>query len=151
MNFDDPVSPILTVRRAVAKSDRVRHVPLNETALETLKGWREQTTSKQYVFVNPRTGGPFGHVNTAWRAILKTAKIHDFTWHSLRHSFASRLVLRGIDLYTIKELLGHASIQQTEVYSHISPAQTRAAVAALDTPQTTIFVPFSADAQRRSP
>jgi len=56
------------------------------------------------------------------------AKIRDFSWHCLRHTFASRLVMAGVDLRTVQELLGHKSIAMTVRYSHLSPAHTLAAV-----------------------
>ena len=53
-------------------------------------------------------------------------------FHSLRHSFASNLVQKGVSLYTIKELLGHSSISTTEIYSHLNMDSLRAAVKKLD-------------------
>jgi len=54
-------------------------------------------------------------------------------FHSLRHSFASNLVQKGVSLYTVKELLGHASISTTEIYSHLNMDSLREAVEKLDT------------------
>lgn len=53
-------------------------------------------------------------------------------FHSLRHSFASNLVQKGVPLYTIKELLGHSSIATTEIYSHLNMETLREAVKTLD-------------------
>ena len=53
-------------------------------------------------------------------------------FHSLRHSFASRLVERGVDLYTVSKLMGHGSISMTERYSHLRPDTLQAAVKTLE-------------------
>jgi len=68
---------------------------------------------------------------------LADAKITGFSWHCLRHTFASRLVMAGVDLRTVQELLGHKAIAMTVRYSHLAPKHTLAAVERLDAPTET--------------
>ena len=56
------------------------------------------------------------------------AGITDFTWHCLRHTFASRLVMAGVDLRIVQELMGHKTIQMTCRYAHLAPQHQLAAV-----------------------
>jgi site-specific recombinase XerD len=67
-----------------------------------------------------------------WQKALKKSHILDFHFHDLRHTFASRLVMKGIDLTTVKELLGHKDITMTLRYSHLSKSHVKSAVLALD-------------------
>jgi site-specific recombinase XerD len=69
-----------------------------------------------------------------WEQWLKDAKIENFHWHDLRYTFASRLVMAGIDLYVVKELLGHHSIEMTQHYAHLGPKHLKQAVEALVSP-----------------
>jgi site-specific recombinase XerD len=62
---------------------------------------------------------------------MREARIENFRWHDLRHTFASRLVMAGIDLYTVSKLLGHHSIKMTERYAHLAPDHLQRAVDAL--------------------
>ena len=59
---------------------------------------------------------------------MKAAGLKDFTWHCLRHTFASRLVMAGVDLRTVQELMGHKTIQMTVRYAHLAPKHQLAAV-----------------------
>jgi hypothetical protein len=59
---------------------------------------------------------------------VKNAKITDLRFHDLRHTAASRLVMSGVDLYTVKEILGDKTLVMTQRYSHLSPAHQRQAV-----------------------
>jgi integrase len=118
---------MLTIEGAYAKSGKTRHIPLNTEALQVLKSWREQSDINELVFAN-KNGQRFDNVNKAWRGILKTAKITDFRWHDMRHHFASRLVMAGVDLNTVRELLGHSDISMTLRYAHLAPEHKAQAV-----------------------
>ena len=73
-----------------------------------------------------------GMIKDDYKTLLNEAGINNFHWHDMRHDFASNLVMAGVDLYVVKELLGHSSITMTERYSHLAPAVMAAAVAKLD-------------------
>ncbi|MFC3683406.1 phage integrase [Hydrogenophaga luteola] len=120
---------ILTVRGKVAKSGKTRHIPLNTTAIEALETWQEITERDAgLVFPGKVEGKPFDNVKKAWAGLLEDAKIEGFRWHDLRHDFASRLVMGGVDLNTVRELLGHADIKMTLRYAHLAPEHKAAAV-----------------------
>ena len=68
----------------------------------------------------------------SFRKIADKLGLSEFTFHSLRHTYASWLVQRGVGLKEIKELLGHESIKTTEIYAHLSPENLRSAVSVLD-------------------
>ncbi len=59
---------------------------------------------------------------------VREARVPEFTWHCLRHTFASRLVMAGVDLRTVQELMGHKTIQMTVRYAHLAPKHQLAAV-----------------------
>ncbi|UCH85780.1 MAG: tyrosine-type recombinase/integrase, partial [Candidatus Latescibacterota bacterium] len=70
-------------------------------------------------------------VKTAFVGAVKRAGIPHCTLHSCRHTFATRLVLAGVDLATVQQLMGHASISTTMKYTHPAPQHKRDAVARL--------------------
>jgi len=127
----DLVRAMLTVRGQSAKSGRTRYIPLNAEALAVLQGWRAQRPEPERLVFPGRNGERLNNVRRAWLAVLADAKIKDFRWHDLRHHFASRLVMAGVDLNTVRELLGHASYQMTLRYAHLAPEHKAAAVAKL--------------------
>lgn len=90
-----------------------------------------QGNENALVFPNPQTGTQFDSVKKAWSSILKAADIKDFRWHDMRHHFASKLVMAGVDLNTVRELLGHADIKMTLRYAHLAPEHKANAVAKL--------------------
>ena len=120
----------LVVRADNAKSSKTRYLPLNDEALTTLRRWRSGTESAEWVFAG-RDGGRMLAVKTSWKSVLQSAAITDFRWHDLRHHFASRLVMKGVDLNTVRELLGHSDLTMTLRYAHLSPEHKADAVAKL--------------------
>jgi integrase len=121
---------LLTVTAATAKSGHTRRVPLNVEALSTLTAWHERKgkrKSEALVFPGP-DGERMTRIDTAWGTLMKIAGLKNFRLHDCRHHFASRLVQAGVDLYTVKELLGHSEIAMTEKYSHLAPDNLRVAV-----------------------
>lgn len=121
---------LLTVVAATAKSGHTRRVPLNAEAFAVLTAWhRRQGKPKGDAFVFPGASGKqMKRIDTAWAALTKAAGLKDFRLHDCRHHFASKLVQAGVDLYTVKELLGHSEIAMSERYSHLAPGNLRAAV-----------------------
>jgi integrase len=121
---------ILTVRPETAKAGKEIHIPMNPTLTEALATWKKQTGGGDdgLVFASPKSGGVFDNVRRAWEGVLKAAGIKKFRWHDLRHDFASQLVMKGVDLNTVRELMGHADMKMTLRYAHLAPKVKRAAV-----------------------
>ena len=112
-----------------SKNNEARDIPINDVLYETLKALKDKAEEGQdYIFVNPKTNKPYDNVKKSFKTGLKKAGIEDFTFHDLRHTFASHLVMSGVDLMTVKELLGHKDIKMTMRYSHLSPDHKRMAV-----------------------
>ena len=121
---------LLTVTAANAKSRRARHIPLNAEALDSLTRWRAQNPGIGLVFPS-HTGSHMGNINSSWEAICDAADLENFRFHDLRHTFASRLVMVGVDLNTVRELLGHSDIRMTLRYAHLAPDKLAEAVGKL--------------------
>jgi integrase len=127
----DLVGASIAVHGATAKSGQTRHVPLNAEALAVLRGWREQAVDTAGLVFPSKDGEAFDNIRKSWAGVLAAAKISGFRFHDMRHHFASRLVMSGCDLNTVRELLGHSDIKMTLRYSHLAPAHKAAAVAKL--------------------
>ncbi|HEY9793176.1 MAG TPA: site-specific integrase [Candidatus Obscuribacterales bacterium] len=124
---------ILTVVGTTSKTGKTRHIPLNEEALFVLRSWKRQPGNKSlagYVFPSI-DGKPMGEIGKSWEGLLKRADISNFRWHDLRHTFASKLVMAGENLNTVRELLGHADYKMTLRHAHLAPQHKAAAVAKL--------------------
>jgi site-specific recombinase XerD len=119
---------VLTVPRS--KNGETRHVPLNTAALAALLELRKRSDGTAQVIRNPQ-GEPLTDPRHWFEDAVCKAGIKDFSWHCLRHTFASRLIMAGIDLRTVQELLGHKCIAMTVRYSHLSSSHTLAAVECL--------------------
>ncbi len=99
------------------KNGQWREIPMNGILTETLRDMMKQSDSL-YIFPS-RTGKPFTEVRKSFESALRVAGIEDFRFHDLRHTFASNLVMAGVDLTIVGEILGHKSIAMTKRYSHL--------------------------------
>ena len=111
-----------------AKGGKGRFVPLAPPAVELLQGLSRQE-GNPYVFCGHVEGQALVNIAKPWKVIRAAAKLpEDFRIHDLRHTFASWGVSNGIDLYSIQTLLGHASSQMTQRYSHLAEEGIMASV-----------------------
>jgi integrase len=118
---------ILTVH---GKGDRRRFVNLNKIAEKALLKLHKLSNGSRFIYADRNTDYDY----TTWfKSCVKESRIAHFTWHDLRHTFASRLAMAGVPLHTIQELLGHASIVTTMRYAHLSAAHKQSAVEKLVT------------------
>ncbi|GHS91209.1 integrase [Synergistales bacterium] len=121
VNFDEKT---ILVRAATSKSGKQYYVPMNKIAFDTLLNWRnntKRTAPGSLVFPSPQTGKKMGDCRSSWESLMKAAKIEHFRWHDMRHDFASQLVMKGVDLNTVRELMGHADLKMTLRYAHLAP------------------------------
>jgi integrase len=130
---------VLTVRGEDAKTGQTRHVPLNSEAARVAKVWKSLSDPDGYVFVrsDDSDSQPLSYIRKAWTGVLDAAGVKRFRFHDLRHTFASNLVMAGVDINTVRELLGHKSIAMTLRYAHLAPQHKAAAVETLVTRERT--------------
>jgi integrase len=122
---------VLTIPKA--KNGESRHVPLTSTVRTILSRRTRPLDGSALVFPNSE-----GHRDLRWAkktvpAALRAAQIEDFRFHDLRHTFASRPAMEGVDLMTMRELMGRKSMAMTLRYSHLSPGHRRTAIERLVT------------------
>lgn len=121
----DPKTGMLAIRQQkVRRSGQFRYVPatpLLRQAYEAMaqgKHRGDQLCTK----IEPRGGSHEMHRLSYWfDPCVEAAEIHDFKWHDLRHTFASRLVMGGMPIAAVAQYMGHQTVQMTMRYSHLSP------------------------------
>jgi len=118
-----------------SKNGEARHISLNADAREAFERLRARAVKGGTIPIHldgPIFTGQDGERLVSPRSWFedstKTAGIRDFTWHDLRHTFASRLVMAGVDLTTVAALMGHMRIQMTMRYAHLAPDHKQDAV-----------------------
>lgn len=120
------------------KSGKTRHVPMTQRVKSMLQE-RERSVPAGLVFPSSR-GGKIVAVSNSFEKVVDALGLNDgiedrrqkVVFHTCRHTFASWLVERGVDIYTVKELLGHATLAMTARYSHLAPDTLRRAMKTLD-------------------
>ena len=123
-----------TILVVKSKNGEKRTIPMNQKVFELLKAKaRANQNDNKIVFASE--AGTKIHRRNLMRAFYNAtdrAKIADFHFHDLRHTFATRLAQAGIDLYQISKLLGHKDIKMTQRYAHHCPDSLRSGVEVLD-------------------
>lgn len=111
------------------KSGKSRQIPISKILKVTLLKLK---SSNEYVFVNPQTQKPYTTIQKSFSTLLEKAKIKNFRFHDLRHTVATRLVTKGIDLTVVQEILGHSKVTTTQRYAHPVPKRKLDAIDVLN-------------------
>lgn len=115
----------------ITKNGERREIPINATLRNVLQSLTKRLDIP-CVFYDSTTGKPFKDVKKSFATACRKSGIKDFHFHDLRHTFASHLVMAGVDITTVKELLGHKEIKMTLRYAHLAPSHKVKAVDVLD-------------------
>ena len=111
------------IRLEVTKGGRRREVPLNADSYGALVGLGPKAEGRVF---------KTRYIKTAYNNAVDAVKLDDVNFHTLRHTFASWAVMRGVSLKELQELLGHASLTMTMRYAHLAPERLRTAVTRLE-------------------
>lgn len=115
----------------ITKSKSARIIPINSKMVTMLRDLKKNSTIKhEYIFSN-KLGKHFNqdYISKAFKKAVKKAGVNEEVhFHSLRHSFASKLVQKGVSIYVVKELLGHKDVSTTQIYAHLDQNSLQNAV-----------------------
>jgi len=116
------------IRVEQTKSGKTRTIPINDALFQELQYEKALSGNSEYVFPNPKTGLPYTDVKKSFKKACSDVGIDDLRFHDLRHTFATRLLASGVDIVTVRDLLGHFSVRITQRYTHSNQDQKREAV-----------------------
>ena len=106
-----------------------RHIPANAAAKEALLLLQKISGDDEFVSPDRNAAKDASLDSRHWfEDAVEKAGIDDFHFHDIRHTFASRLVMEGVDISTVRELMGHRNIHTTQKYSHLADDHKKAAV-----------------------
>ena len=109
--------------RVIGKGNKERQVPLPQPVLAELRSLWKTHRDKRWLFPSPRQEGPISRYAlwlTFKQAVRAAGITRRITPHSLRHSYATRLLESGVDIRVAQILLGHARIGTTAIYTHLT-------------------------------
>ena len=112
------------------KNGERKEIPIDDT-LQEMFSEMPHSIESIHVFTD-RDGNPYKSIKHSFSTALRKAGINDFRFHDCRHTFASHLVMAGVDLVSVKDLLGHKSLTMTLRYAHLASGHKRKAVNTLD-------------------
>jgi len=133
VNFDERLLT-LDNRNHITKTKKIRAIPLNNSVFQVLKNRYDKKKSEQ-LRIFTLFGEPIDqhYLSCNFKKYIYKAKLNPkLNFHSLRHTFASWLVQKGVSIYVVSRLLGHADIKTTEIYAHLRRDDLKDAAAILD-------------------
>lgn len=136
LKITDIDSSRMQIKVSQSKGKKDRYVILSDKILVGLRKYVKSNKPVDYLFNGRQKGNPLGHgaVQTSFRLAMKKAKINKVaSVHTLRHTYATHLLEEGVDIVTIKELLGHAHIETTMMYLHVARFDKKNAHSPFDT------------------
>ena len=135
VSFDKGERGLITVRKT--KNHETRYIPMTPLVRETLQDLPRNIASGKdasFVFARP-DGEGIKSIRNGFEAAVRRSKLgKHIRFHDLRHTFASLLVMKGVDLRTVAKLMGHRDIRVTMRYAHLAPEHLQAAVDVLARP-----------------
>ncbi len=117
------IDGIIGFIRVIGKGNKERQVPLPQPVLAELRSLWKTHRDKRWLFPSPRQEGPISRYAlwlTFKQAVRAAGITRRITPHSLRHSYATRLLESGVDIRVVQILLGHARIGTTAIYTHLT-------------------------------
>ena len=115
------------------KSKSSRSIPIHNSLKKELQSLQLGKSNKDCIFVNKSTIYTKDYLSARFKSLVRRCELNDsYHFHTLRHTFASWLVQRGVPIYTVSKLLGHADLSTTQIYAHLKNDDFRNAVERLD-------------------
>jgi len=122
----------IEIMKAHTKTRRGRFIPMNRQIWELLYHMRKERQDNNPLVFDNGSKNVYNYVRQNFYKAVKIAGLQPFRFHDLRHSYATTSHKEGVDIYTIKDILGHTSVTTTEKYTHVVDAKKLAAVEKLD-------------------
>lgn len=129
IDFDNNTIHIINHSEFTTKSKRSRYIPLHPAIKGELLAMKNQCKIREFVFTRNGLILTKDSLSCGFKKAVRLAELNDkIHFHSLRHTFASRLIQSGASLYVVSKLLGHADIKTTQIYSHLRSEDLRSAI-----------------------
>jgi len=125
IDFERGVLTVTAKGEEHTKSYLNREIPMTSQLIDCLKAIPRVSN---WVFIKENGDRYAGYIKRSLKTAVKRAGIKAFTLHDLRHTFASHLVMDGVDLPTVQKLMGHADISTTMIYAHLAPDHLKNAI-----------------------
>lgn len=129
VNFEAGYIEVSNKEDEHTKNYQNREIPMTMQLAECLKSMQRKSS---YVFVKDDGTRYTQGIRKSIQAVIVKSNVQMFTLHDLRHTFASHLVMEGVDLPTVQKLMGHANISTTMIYTHLAPDHLRNAINRLE-------------------